>query len=41
MLEMNSAPNLMKTHGRKSAPDKLLKTKGRCKKDVKIEDRSG
>jgi len=38
---MRSAPNLLKTNGRKSALDELLKTKGRTDKDVKNEDSSG
>jgi len=37
---LNSAPNIMKTKGQKSALDELLKTKGRNKKDVKNKDRS-
>ncbi|HMD87307.1 MAG TPA: hypothetical protein VKO18_21675 [Terriglobia bacterium] len=41
MLMMRSAPNLLKTNGRKSALDELLKTKGRTDKDVKNEDSSG
>jgi len=36
-----SAPNMLKTNGRKSALDELLKTKGQRDKNVKNEDSSG